>query len=328
MPQNRRAPSLSLIFSDLLLGLAPAVLLDQYFPGAAGDWIPWDEQPATEFLTSIEESSGHVDEVSEIFSTPPPNRPDIPTSEFLRPIDGLEELFGFKSQGLARMAGVSDQQLRDWRISDVPTDGDGRMKLVLLSTLFVQLAKRFDGKPYREFYAWLAEPLHVFGWRSPLRALHEGYLLQVVNYLALADLQRGPGSEESERSIHTARANMSPIVRTWMPSKSFFFVFTIVHAGTSVALFFRDLSLVMARFDSGLPPSSVEQIISSASTALLWPVFTAATRSSRIVVLFPGILGWVPLVANSALWAVASWWCVVALSRLRRNWGDGRSGRV
>jgi hypothetical protein len=190
MSENRRAPSLSLMFADLLLGLAPAVLLDQDFPAASGDWVPWGEQPVTEFLNSIEESRGYVDEVSDLFSMPPPDRPDIPTSDFLRPIEGLEELFGFTSRGLARIAGVSDQQLRAWRSSDVPTGGDGRTKLALLSTLFVQLAKRFEGKPYKDFYVWMAEPLHVFGWRSPLHALYEGYLLQVVNYLALADLQR------------------------------------------------------------------------------------------------------------------------------------------
>src|SRR4051812_7528687 len=135
MPHNSHAPSLSLIFADLLLGLAPAVLLDQSFPGAGSDWIPWDEKPVTDFLNSMEESSRYVDEVSEIFSTPLPNRLDIPTSEFLRPIEGLEELFGFTSRGLSRMAEVSEQQLCTWRFSDVPTDGDGRMKLALLSTL-------------------------------------------------------------------------------------------------------------------------------------------------------------------------------------------------
>jgi hypothetical protein len=127
------------------------------------------------------------------------------------------------------------------------------------------------------------------------------------------------GSGESERPIHAARADMSRPVRTWMPSKSFFFAFVIVHAGTSVALFLCDLSLGMARFDSDLPPSGFERFVSIASTVLTSPVFTAATRCDRLAVLFPGLLGWLPLVANSALWAVVSWWCVVALSRLRRT---------
>jgi hypothetical protein len=127
------------------------------------------------------------------------------------------------------------------------------------------------------------------------------------------------GSGESERPIHTARADMSRPVRTWMPSKSFFFAFAIVHAVTSAALFLWAFSLGMAHLDSGLPTSDFERLVSSASTVLLSPVFTVATRSNRIAVFFPGLLGWLPLIANSALWAVVSWWCVVALSRLRRT---------
>jgi hypothetical protein len=137
--------------------------------------------------------------------------------------------------------------------------------------------------------------------------------------MATTNVPTPAGSGESERPIHTARADRSPLVRTWIPSKLFFFAFVIVHAGTSLALFFRDFSLEMARLDSGLPPSGVDRLVSSASIVLLSPVFTAATRSDRIAVFFPGLLGWLPLVANSALWAVVSWWCVVALSRLRRT---------
>jgi hypothetical protein len=103
----------------------------------------------------------------------------------------------------------------------------------------------------------------------------------------------------------------------WLPPRFFFFVFVTVHAGTSLWLLLRDFGAGMARLDSGLPASNVERIISVASTVLLTPLFIGAVRSGRIGSLFPGLLGWLPLFANSALWAICCWWCIAAVKRLR-----------
>jgi len=113
----------------------------------------------------------------------------------------------------------------------------------------------------------------------------------------------------------------APSVRVWLPSRAFFLVFLSIHAAVSVALLAYDFQLGMARFDSGTSAPAFERIVSLVSTALVAPVFTAAVHSPTVGALFPGRLGWVALLANSALWAVVCWWLVKAVRGLRSAQG-------
>jgi hypothetical protein len=143
--------------------------------------------------------------------------------------------------------------------------------------------------------------------------------------MTTTNVPSSPLAKNQTAAPTTASDAVPPGARSWLPPKRFFFIFVGVHAAISIALFFLDFQLGMARFDSGLPASGVERIVSGASTVLLSPLFIAAVRSATIAALLPGRLGWAPLLANSALWAAASWWCIVAVSWLRKSQSRDRA---
>jgi hypothetical protein len=174
---------------DLLIGLASALGLSHFFPGAADDFVPWDETPLGDYIESMPpERKVSYGEYSSLLALPPPNRPDIPTSDFLRPIQGLEDVLGFTPRSLAMMAGVPEDVLAMWRLHP-PSSGEGREKLALLSTFFTLVIPHFDGKPKRMLYEWLATPREALGGRPPVIALGEARLLEVVNFAALWSLR-------------------------------------------------------------------------------------------------------------------------------------------
>ncbi|HEX8409541.1 MAG TPA: hypothetical protein VF883_11785 [Thermoanaerobaculia bacterium] len=170
--------------ADLLVGVASAIGLSHFFPGAADDFEPWGETPFGDLFDSQTEGAAAFKQYAEWLAAPMPSRPDIPTSDFLRPIQGLEDLLGFTPRSLAVIAGVSEETLKAWR-SDPPPDGEGREKLALLSTFFVSTVPHFEGKPKRAFYEWLATPYQALGGRPLLVVLGEGRLLEAVNFAAL-----------------------------------------------------------------------------------------------------------------------------------------------
>jgi hypothetical protein len=71
----------------------------------------------------------------------------------------------------------------------------------------------------------------------------------------------------------------------------------------------------MDRFDSGLPPTSADKAVEALSDFLLSPLFKLATRSTLVGKLFSGLLGYLPLLANSVLWAFLTWWLLVLGAR-------------
>jgi hypothetical protein len=71
----------------------------------------------------------------------------------------------------------------------------------------------------------------------------------------------------------------------------------------------------MDRFDSGLPATFGEKTIELVSGILLSPVFKLATESRLLRDLFPGLLGYLPMLANSVLWAFLTWWLLAILAR-------------
>jgi hypothetical protein len=72
----------------------------------------------------------------------------------------------------------------------------------------------------------------------------------------------------------------------------------------------------MDRFDSGLPPTSADKAVEALSDFLLSPVFKLMTRSILFGELFSGLLGYLPLLANSVLWAFLAWWLLVSVRHL------------
>jgi hypothetical protein len=103
----------------------------------------------------------------------------------------------------------------------------------------------------------------------------------------------------------------------WLPPRLFFVVFVLVHSAVSVWLSLLTFSAGMARFESGASPTVKERLIEHASTVLLSPIFTLALRSHIATTLLPGLLGYLPVLANSALWAVVAWWLIRLIDHLR-----------
>jgi hypothetical protein len=108
----------------------------------------------------------------------------------------------------------------------------------------------------------------------------------------------------------------------WWPHRLFFVSFVVAHAATSIGLFMLDFSRGMSRFDSGLPPSWVDSLLSRLSNVFLSPLFLLVARSWIGNTVFSGILGYLPLLANSVLWALGAWW----LLQLARRLAARRSG--
>jgi len=189
MTEAKKKPSLAAIFTDLAVGAGAKILLAKAFPGADiwGDWAPWDETPVEEYLESLPPETGPI---SSLLSTRlPPVSPQIPMRDFLIPIVGLGRVFGFRASALAKMIDVDLGVLREWLTEAVVPAGEDRQKVALLAALYVQLANRFDGKPVKLFYEWMATPVAGLGGRCPDQALLDGHSLAVVNYLAVAALR-------------------------------------------------------------------------------------------------------------------------------------------
>ena len=98
--------------------------------------------------------------------------------------------------------------------------------------------------------------------------------------------------------------------------KKFVLWFTLGHAIVSVAAFAWSFSLGMANFDDGAPEGPGEAVLHAFSQTLLFPIFTGFTRLPAAQFLFPGVLGWLPLVANSVFWAFLVWLLFASARRI------------
>ena len=104
---------------------------------------------------------------------------------------------------------------------------------------------------------------------------------------------------------------------SFLPSRRFLSIFVPLHAAASWALFLSAFSIGMRRFDTGGPKSLLETALETSSNVLLSPVFTAVTASDQLRPLFPRLLGYLPLLVNSLVWAVLVWLLAAAASRLK-----------
>ena len=99
--------------------------------------------------------------------------------------------------------------------------------------------------------------------------------------------------------------------------KRFVILFTLAHGIASLVTTVSSFGLSMGRFDSGAPPSRAEALLTTTSEVLVFPVFTGFLRLHSAQYLFPGALGWLPVAANSLLWAFVVWFLFASFQRMR-----------
>jgi hypothetical protein len=97
--------------------------------------------------------------------------------------------------------------------------------------------------------------------------------------------------------------------------KRFVILFTLVHGIASVAAFASSFTLEAQRFDSGASASRGEVLLTTISDILLFPIFTGFLRLPSAQ--FFCVLGWLPVVANSVLWAFFVWLLFASVQRMR-----------
>jgi hypothetical protein len=96
-----------------------------------------------------------------------------------------------------------------------------------------------------------------------------------------------------------------------LPPKLFLMVFVPIHSAVSAWLLLCSLT------DSSASPTAMGTLVKHLSNILLSPVFTLFVRSNTATALLPGPLGWLPVFANSTLWAFGAWWLFHLFHHLR-----------
>jgi hypothetical protein len=83
-----------------------------------------------------------------------------------------------------------------------------------------------------------------------------------------------------------------------------FLVVFPVHLAVTAFCLVRSFGLSMSRFDSGEPATRSEKLLTFASETLSFPlVHLAKGIDSEFL---PGLVGWLPFIANSSLWALVA----------------------
>ena len=111
----------------------------------------------------------------------------------------------------------------------------------------------------------------------------------------------------------------------WLPSGMYLLSFVVVHATLSVGVFLMCFSQSMARLDTGESAKVFEHLACGVAAVLLSPIGTLIVRWKFASTLFPGLLGYLPVLANSLLWAVAG--RVLILGWRRRHKSSGSPAR-
>ena len=104
--------------------------------------------------------------------------------------------------------------------------------------------------------------------------------------------------------------------------RKFLLIFTVVHALASVFTFVGLFTLGMGRFDTGAEAGVAETALSYASQALLFPLVTLIFGLDGAGSVLPGLLGWLPILFNSLLWAFVAWWLYSTIRPPHRGSSD------
>jgi hypothetical protein len=83
-----------------------------------------------------------------------------------------------------------------------------------------------------------------------------------------------------------------------------FIAVTGIHVASSIVLLLYVFGAGMARFDSGAAASATESVAGWAFAILSFPLLTLLERIPAVR--FPGLWGYVPVVANGAIWGLAA----------------------
>lgn len=102
----------------------------------------------------------------------------------------------------------------------------------------------------------------------------------------------------------------------------------VVHFIVHLAAFFVWAGNTMSRFDTGRPATASDQVVKAAVSILQFPVVTltlALPLSLRRWGLFNGLMGHVPFILNSLVWAGCIYLVVRVLIKLQRRERHARS---
>jgi hypothetical protein len=88
--------------------------------------------------------------------------------------------------------------------------------------------------------------------------------------------------------------NLKKLINPWSLS------IAVIHLVVSVTITFMSLGVTMARFDSGLPLSQIDQLIALVCELLNFPLVFLVSRI-RVGI---GIFGWSIFMFNSLLWGI------------------------
>ncbi len=88
-----------------------------------------------------------------------------------------------------------------------------------------------------------------------------------------------------------------------MKDKTRTIILTALHAALTMALFLWSSSMGMRRFDTGGTAELRERILQIVSITLMCPIFYPLSLMGGGLS-FPGLLGYLPLLANSFLWVI------------------------
>jgi hypothetical protein len=105
-----------------------------------------------------------------------------------------------------------------------------------------------------------------------------------------------------------------------------FFVLTAVHLVVTIGLLLFVFGAGMGRFDTGGEPAWFEALCGRVLSVLGFPVLTFL--DNRMGQRFPGLWGYVPFVANSALWAAAGLGVFIIVRGLRMKPRTGQTTRT
>jgi hypothetical protein len=103
-----------------------------------------------------------------------------------------------------------------------------------------------------------------------------------------------------------------------------FCLLTAVHLAVTIGLLLFVFGASMSRFDTGGEPAWFEALCGRALSVLAFPVLTFLDGATGQR--FPGLWGYVPFVANSAIWAAAGLGGVGVVRVLRNRTRTTRTG--